>query len=291
MAVNLAMVIPVYNRKEVTIGGLQNIYDSLEYYHSFGKSTLQIDVIVVDDGSTDGTSEYIGAQYKDVTVLKGDGNLWWSGAINMGAKYASSLGRFTHVLLWNDDTICKLDYFVILENTVNQSEEYLNSILVSKVFWINNKNILFNFGCYYDSKTGKQDLIGLNKPDTFNEIKRVDWSGGMGTLIPIHILQKVNFFDNINFPQYHGDIDFFLRVKENGFHTYAIPKLIIYNNAETTGIVKATNFKQLGTVFTSNSSLHNFKQNYYFNKRHSNTFVSWLRFVKRYSGVVLKSII
>jgi GT2 family glycosyltransferase len=38
-------------------------------------------VIVVDDGSSDRTAEEVAENYPKVTILKGDGNLWWTGAI------------------------------------------------------------------------------------------------------------------------------------------------------------------------------------------------------------------
>jgi len=40
-----------------------------------------IQVIIVDDGSSDRTAEEVAENYPEVTILEGDGNLWWTGAI------------------------------------------------------------------------------------------------------------------------------------------------------------------------------------------------------------------
>lgn len=288
---NIAIVIPVYNRKNITIAGLNNIGAALSYYKNNGDNSLNISTVVTDDGSTDGTGEWIRINRPDVHLVEGDGNLWWSGSVNAGMRHAINKLHVSHILLWNDDTICAENYFYELEKVTNDDPKFLKAILVSKIFWLNGDGKLFNFGAYYNKATGKKELVGLNKQDTFNEVIRIDWSGGMGTLIPAEVVKKVGYLDDVNLPQYHGDIDFFLRAKEHGYEAYGIPTLKIYNNAETTGVVKAKKLKDFKTLFTSNRSLLNIKQNVFFNKRHSNTPVSWLLFFREYVAVIIKSLV
>ncbi len=54
---------------------------------------LPFNVIVVDDGSTDGSYDWISNHYPQVHVLKGNGDLWWSGGMNMGIEYAINAVR------------------------------------------------------------------------------------------------------------------------------------------------------------------------------------------------------
>ena len=77
---NVYIIIPVHNRKEITLKCLDTLKQNgdLDKYY----------VIVIDDGSTDGTSEAIQSLYPDVIILTGDGNLWWTGAIKKGMEYA-----------------------------------------------------------------------------------------------------------------------------------------------------------------------------------------------------------
>ncbi|MDR3694923.1 glycosyltransferase family 2 protein [Mucilaginibacter sp.] len=287
----ITIVIPVYNRKNITIAGLNNLGDALNYYRQNGFKSLDVNIVVANDGSTDGTGEWIRANRPDVYIVEGTGNLWWSGSVNAGMRYAIDELGASHILLWNDDIICAKDYFFELEKVVTANPQYLQSILVSKVFWLNGNGRLFNFGAYYNKANGKKVLIGLNEQDTFNQVIRVDWSGGMGTVIPVEIIGRIGYLDEVNLPQYHGDIDFFLRAKEQGYATYAIPWLKVYNNAATTGVVKAKKIKDFKILFKSNRSLYNFKQNCYFNERHSNTLVSWLLLFKSYVAVVVKSLL
>lgn len=94
------IIIPVHNRKAITLFLLEvlNRSQSLDHYH----------IVIIDDGSTDGTSDVIAQLYPQVIILKGDGTLWWTGAIVKGMKFAIDQGA--DFLIWlNDDTIPRPD--------------------------------------------------------------------------------------------------------------------------------------------------------------------------------------
>ena len=291
----ISIIIPIYNRLEITKRGLYSIFLSLKHYEINGGNNFQFKIIVVDDGSKDGSSEWINAHRPDVIVLNGDGNLWWTGSINLGSRFAVENLSANYILLWNDDTLCEENYFLELTKTI-ESKLYENSILVSKIYWLNEDSLLFNFGCSFNKFTGNRKGIGFNQRDSdkFSKVRKVDWSGGMGTLIPTTILLKLDFFDANRFPQYFGDFDFFLRAKKNGFNSYAIPSLKIFNERETTGIYKAKNITEFKNLLLSNQSMYNVKQNFEFTKLHSNTVVSWIRLFLIYSYhtlILLKNIV
>ena len=90
------LLIPVHNRRTTTIVGLRNLQET----HDLDRWG----VVVIDDGSTDGTADEIAAMFPQVTVLKGDGNLWWAGAIYKGMEHAYRHGAEFFVWL-NDDTL------------------------------------------------------------------------------------------------------------------------------------------------------------------------------------------
>ncbi len=283
------LIIPIYNRIETTKQGLQSIHTSLDHYKRHGKGTISWQVVIVDDGSTDGSGEWINEHYKTVKVLRGNGNLWWSGGINMGIEYSLSQDGLTHIILWNDDTTCNPGYFTNLEAHL-QNPEYSRAILASKILWEDKEDTLFNFGCTFDWKTGESKLIGFNQKDgvAFSKPRAIDWSGGMGTIIPISIIKVVGLFDDVNFPQYHGDKDYWLRAVKKGFKAYALPDLLIWNNRATTGVRLAKPYtRSFINCLTSKRSHLNIFENYTFVKKHSPGFRGLLFFTGSYSRFFL----
>jgi GT2 family glycosyltransferase len=91
---NPYVVIPVHNRQAITMRCLQN----LDRQGIFAWAR----VVVVDDGSTDGTAERVTAEYPQVSVLRGDGTLWWAGAMAKGMRWAMDEGA-SPIFWLNDD--------------------------------------------------------------------------------------------------------------------------------------------------------------------------------------------
>lgn len=92
------VIIPVRNRRETT----------LRFLHSLSAidtpENVVLDILVIDDGSSDGTSKAVRAAFPDVKIEQADGSLYWSGAIQRGLErfHASD-----HAFVWllNDDVV------------------------------------------------------------------------------------------------------------------------------------------------------------------------------------------
>ena len=114
----VAIVVPVYNNKE----------DTTEFLESLkGVTYPNYKVIIIDDGSTDGTEEMIKEKYPYVILLKGDGNLWWSRATNRGIEKAIEIGA-DYVLLGDNDVIVDSEFISTLVDTAEKNpREIINS--------------------------------------------------------------------------------------------------------------------------------------------------------------------
>lgn len=243
----VAILIPIYNRLEITKEGLVSIKRALE--NAAVLSDVSYTIVVIDDGSTDGSGDFIKANHPDVHLLTGDGNLWWSGAINMGAKYATDELKAEYVLLLNDDCLLDKDYFLNLSKLIIQGEAE-GTILASKVYHLHTPDKIFFYGASFNFANGDKKIIGGGETDTgqYETPQVCEWTGGMGVLVPTSVFKLIGYFDRENFPQYYGDADFTLRATKAGVKIYCRPELKLWNDRKATGF---THNGKVGKYFQS----------------------------------------
>ena len=103
----IEVVIAVHNRHAITLRCLELLAQQV---------CTVFRVTVVDDGSSDGTSEAIRDHFPQVDVLRGDGSLWWAGATNLGIRHALSRSApADYILMLNDDVEFDADYLAGME--------------------------------------------------------------------------------------------------------------------------------------------------------------------------------
>ncbi len=280
----ISIIVPIYNRLEITKTGLSSIYSAIKYYHEHSSNCIiDYKVIVVDDGSTDGSSIWISEHYPEVHLLNGDGNLWWSGAINKGVSYAINELGTAYVLLWNDDLIIEDDYFCQLEHVVND-DRFLNAIVSSKVYYHSPPNKIFYFGATFNFKTGKKSIFGHDEfdGDKYQEPVLCDWTGGMGVLIPNSIFDSVGKFDDKRFPQYYGDADFTLRANKKGFKIFCHPLLKVWNDRRQTSISHGGSIVGYFKGLTSLRSNHNISKDISFYNSHVGLFYTFVQVANKH---------
>lgn len=218
-------VIPVFNGKQHTQSFLE----------SFSKQSYRnLHIIIVDDGSTDGTSEMIAKKYPKVIVLKGDGNLWWSGATNLGVKKALS-DSADFILTINNDLVVKRDY---VSSLVNVAQEHPKSLVGSLIIHDKEPLKVWYAGAYLNKRSGEMQHIAGDVGDFKKDVVRSEWLTGMGVLIPARVFNKIGYYDIVNFPQYFGDADFSIRAKLSGFPLIVSTQSVISSDVDSSWLHK-----------------------------------------------------
>lgn len=191
-------------------------------------------IILVDDGSTDGTEEAIEKKYPDTVILKGDGTLWWTGANVLGVKYIlQHAGPEDFVLLLNNDLVVKEDY---LSQLLHVSVKLNRAIVGSTVTDQDNPShfegaVRLNHRCEC-SVEENQDFIRNNEFDC-----HVDVLAGRGSLVPIEVFHKIGTFNARKLPHYGADYEFFVRANRAGYKLVMSHRAIVYANLKQTGMV------------------------------------------------------
>ena len=209
-------IIPVRNRKEITKRCLEYL-DEQDY--------PKLHTIIVDDGSSDGTGEYL-AQCKrpNLTVLTGNGNLWWGGAMGMGMSYVSGFANDRdYILMLNDDVCIENNYVSIL---VDESMKNKGSAVGS----VNrDESTGYIIDCGYCIDFWGMRILSLDCIDT----ERIDALSGRGVLLPCAIVRSVGIVRSTLFPHYLADLDYTFRIREGGCRLIVSFKTAVFVSPES----------------------------------------------------------
>jgi GT2 family glycosyltransferase len=258
MDAKIYVVVPVYNRK----GYLERFLNCLrrQTFRNFA-------IIVVDDGSTDGTSELVTEQFPEVKLLQGDGNLWWTGAINVGIRYAMTQASTTDaVLVINDDLEVNPDYLETLHGLFKlMPRTLIGSVIVD----IHNPDVIDNGGVIVNMLTAKFTVLNHKKP--LSEFPKdyyvpVSLLSGRGTLIPIQLFYEVGLFDEKHFQQ-GGDVELPVRARNSGYRLITSYGAVIKSHIESTGGVNISEYyslKDLKAYFFGIKSSFRLKERFFF---------------------------
>lgn len=219
------VVIPTHNRRQIVLQCLNDLSKQ-----SYGDMTI----IVVDDGSTDGTFEELKRYGSGIKVLKGDGNRWWTGSINIGLAYALSRSSVEdYILTLNDDVLVASDY---VENLVAVSRAYGKKVLIGSLAVDSEDTRRVAFcGTGINWSTGRWKGYSAESVDLSNSFIKSDSLPGRGVLIPVNAFSEIGFFDDRVFPQYFADEDFSLRAKKRGYDLVVSTAAIVKSHVRLTG--------------------------------------------------------
>ena len=259
--VTIYIIIPVYNRLEAT----------RECLESLGRQTYRhFKTVLVDDGSTDGTSDYVKENYPDVSILNGDGNLWWAGATNLGVRYSLALCQNDdYVLTLNNDTVLPPGY---LEAMISLAKQAPDALIGSIARDHDRSDVCIDEGISIDWLSAKYNKIKNmqgNRPASFYTVSALP---GRGTLIPVAVFRQIGVYDDTNFPHYAADYDFSLRASKFGYDLLLHPDCFLYSKTNLTGISNIHNkisFAAWVKSFNSLKSPNNLTIRFRFGFRHA----------------------
>jgi hypothetical protein len=275
---NIAILIPVHNGIKYTSKCLKGLYGLIEREPV---SKARFNIIVIDDGSDDGTEEMIQTEFPQTILLKGNGNLWWSGGINEGMKFAINQLNCNYVLWWNNDIVPAADYFSKLV-TILIAE--LPEVAGSKIYYAHDPKMIWSMGGIFDTRNGRKFMTGMNAYDSekFKRIYNADWLPGMGTILHKSVIEKIGMLDNLNFPQYHGDSDYTLRAKKAGYQIKVFPQLEIWNDKSNSGLLHRDNFRLLMRSLTDIKSNYHIGKDFLFYRRYATSILAYQTILIKY---------
>ena len=254
MAVNrIYIIIPVYNRKHFTRECLLSL--RIQTFQNFK-------VIVVDDGSTDGTGEMIEKEFSDVILLKGDGNLWWTGAMKKGMEFACQQGA--ELLIWlNDDCLPAYD---AIDHIYRYCHNHPDTIAAASCYVTCNETPIFT------GFKGRQRLAASP-----GEVIVVEGCSGYCVGVPATIVRRIGYPDVRRFPHYGGDGMYILKATRYGYNACILgsAKVMLIEEPEPTHkfLNQAKTNPDWKYLFWNKKSRYHMPSQFYY---HMNKYGVWL---------------
>lgn len=245
----IAAVVVTYNRCE----------DLKHCVAALGAQTVASDIIIVDNGSTDGTKEYLATLPDDITVIH-QANLGGAGGFYTGTKYAFDKG-YEWIWMMDDDGLPEAHQ---LENLLLVAEKYghkvLNALVVNK-----DDHSRFAFG--------RQEL--LTSVDLKADYLAQPLSPFNGTFIHRDVMAKVGFIKKEMFI-WGDEQEYMARIRKGGYTPYTATRALHYHPREKGSKQWAISLINKGQVMEKPTKMsHYFYRNLgYINWRYSGKMVA-----------------
>jgi GT2 family glycosyltransferase len=213
--IHVAVLLTCFNRKQKTLDCLCTVFNQV-----LPESTI-ITVYLVDDGSTDETSETVRENYPQVNILQGTGNLYWTGGMQLAFSKAMEYG-YDFYLWLNDDTLLYPDALEKLLETFQWLARRNDDCIVVGSTKDEETNALSYGGVNAGNWTHPCRFRWLNPTDL---PQRCDTMNGNCVLIP-HCVTKIIGGLDTKFRHYAADFDYGLRAKKKNISTWIAPNFV-----------------------------------------------------------------
>jgi GT2 family glycosyltransferase len=210
------IILPVHNRIETTEAFIECL--KKQTYKHFK-------LLLIDDGSTDGTSEMVKGHLPNSTIIAGKGKWWWAGSLHQGYKYLKGIKEIDKndiVLIINDDTSIDANFLEIGVGLIEKSENtlYLANPYSTEEIWRN--YLTYNIKKYrFDIDKNNTKIICMHTRGLFIRYNNFLDIGG--------------FYPKL-LPHYLSDYEYTYRAFKKGFKLAVDKSLKIEVDEKLTGV-------------------------------------------------------
>ncbi len=276
----ISILIPTYNRKKLLAKTLFQLENQISRINN-----IRFYIVIVIDGSSDGTLKFLNEKYPSCKKVLGDGNWWYTKSMNEGFKYIVKRLNSDFVITLNDDIDFHDSFLVKLTEPFYRNRNLDNEIH-SAISLIPGEIKKIYYG-----GTVKETWYGrvIYRIPTFSVFDESIYKGlfsttritGRGLIIPINILKELNYFDE-SFLQYKSDTDFGLRALYAGYKLMVNFESILFVNLNETSsdasYIKQNHISFLKSFFKPQS--RNYVPSVFmFNVRHKGVLLGFLALI------------
>lgn len=220
------VVIPNYNGIKYIDGCLRSLY----------KGSVHPEIILVDNGSTDGSLSLVKEKYPLVKVIEFAENTGFSKAVNAGIRMA----RTEYVLLLNNDTVSGQEMTACLEKAMDDDPGIFSA--GAKMISLHDRNKLDGAGDFYCA-LGWAYARGKDKPvDSYDKEDRIFSACAGAAIYRRGLFDKIGYFDENHFA-YLEDIDIGYRANIYGYPNKYAPEAEVFHAGSAVSGSRHNEFK------------------------------------------------
>lgn len=184
-------------------------------------------LLVVDNGSTDGSVERIREAFADIELLLLPSNIGYAGGNNAGFRRVQELGA-EFVIFLNNDTLVDAGFCAPLVETLQRNPSA--GIAVPKIFYLDRPDTLWYAGGVVNLSTGLIRHVGIRKKDApqFDRPGVTGYATGCCFAMRCRDFEAVGGFDE-GFRMYAEDVDLSLRIRSRGMTINYVPSSRVWH--------------------------------------------------------------
>lgn len=192
-------------------------------------------IVLVDNGSSDGSVPAFRAHFPDITIIENRRNLGYGKGFGVGLKYAYECGA-DYFLILNNDTIIDPDALAELVKVAQQDERI--GFVSGKVYWYKQRDVLQTAGRENHPLTLVGRHVGSGEVDhgQYDRIQDYDFVDDVFLLVRRQVYETVGGYDPTFF-LYGEETDWCVRVRRAGFRIVYAPGAKIWHK----GIIGSNN--------------------------------------------------
>lgn len=215
-AASVTVVVPTWNGRELLARCLQGL----------AASSIRPELIVVDNGSTDGTAGWVQSEYPHVRLIQNSRNLGFAAAVNQGIRATTR----QWMALLNNDAVPEADWLAQLL-AVGESDPRVGSV-ASRMMFRDAPALVSSAGIRLDRSGAAWDLL-LGESRWPAEPLEVFGASAGACLYRLATLQDVGLLDEAFFA-YREDVDLAWRARLRGWKALLAPGAVVYHALSAT---------------------------------------------------------
>lgn len=184
-------------------------------------------LIAIDDGSSDGSGEFVKASLKDVVTIEGDGSLWWAGSLQSAYSYlkGSNYTKDDLVLIINDDILFDKNF---LQDALTYMKQFSNNTLLLAMALSSDGQRIIDTGT-------RINWFNFSFSQS-NFEKEIDSLSTRGLFLYVDFFVRLGGFYPMVLPHYLSDYEFTIRAKRKGGVLVVSKRICIRVNESTSGL-------------------------------------------------------